>query len=373
LVLLTCLALVALNDYRQQQRNREAAANLSDILATQLASSASQAMLTRDRLSLQAQVTGLASHRAIATAAIYDATNKPLAVSGSNQTNEAYNIEATITVDDSVAGYARVSLTEPLKRLGWQDPLVILMAILCAGLTFAAAIRPAVQRTNPDELNAVDPNFTIEVTGPPQGQPSEPAAEQLADSNEAGTAAGEEPAVDMITAADSQAVTAQVVLELNQALEHPLSAILADAIQQVCQLYNGSAKPMSKGVIVDFGESEGEDFNFRAFCAGRLWQQLLDKINQQHPSVAAHIWIRQNSEQEETQQDQQLGDIYLSRLVLAQGELSAKISIVEEEGDWYRVKSVSEEIDRLLQNQLEHLISTLQDKYGEADQPPPVN
>ena len=50
--------------------------------------------------------------------------------------------------------------------------------------------------------------------------------------------------------------------------------------------------------------------------------------------------------------------IYLTRLVLAEGELANRISIVEVGDDWYRVNGVSDDYEQLLRGQLARLLPT---------------
>ena len=96
--------------------------------------------LCEERPPVQALVTGLAGHPAITGAAIFDAADSPLAASGRVDQPGAHAVSADITVDEGVAGYARVGLaTRPYWR-GLEDPIVLIAALACAGLAYTVAL-----------------------------------------------------------------------------------------------------------------------------------------------------------------------------------------------------------------------------------------
>lgn len=321
LVFAACLAMVSLGDYLRLQHEQRTAAELANILADQLASGASQAMLTGDRLALQVLVTDLARHPDIAAASVYDAGDKLLALSGDKPTERAFTVRADIELDDSVAGYASITL---LHFPGWNglgDPALVLAAAGFAALVFLAAlVPPAALRS----LNA--PEEAAGLAASPRAQP-----------------------VDTSPGAE-----VQVLLAPGISPPHPLLDDLDRAAGQVCHLYDGQGELLANGLKAHF--TRGTDRNFRAFCAAWLWRGLLVRHGAAYPGVETTVFIRGIDEDSADPPPAEGNAVYLTRVALAQGDLANRISITQADDDWYRVKSVSEDYEQLLQRQLTRIL-----------------
>jgi len=310
LVFTACMAMVALNDRERQRHERRAAAELADILAEQLASGASQAMLTGDRLALQVLVTDLARHPGIAAASVHDGADKLLALSGEKPTAAAFTVRANIQLDDSVAGYASITLLHSPGWNGLAEPGLLLAAAGFGLLVMLAALAPA------------------------------PAAR----TDERGEMAAK---VSLDTSAGAEV---EVLLGPEIAPPHPLLEGLDRAAGQVCHLYDGQGELLVNGLKARF--TRGTDRNFRAFCAAWLWRGLVTQHAAAFPGLDATVLIKGIDEDLAGPPPAEGNAVYLTRLVLAHGDLANRISIVEADDEWYRVKAVNEDYEQLLQRQL---------------------
>jgi uncharacterized membrane protein affecting hemolysin expression len=263
---------------------------LGDSLARQLASDASNPLVQGDKLSLQSLLNKIIKSPIIVSGAIYDVANRPLAAAG-REPEDGQSLSASITFQDSIAGYAVITLdTTPLQQyasaLGWQ---LVLLALLLSGLCYVLSLQPAryVSRLIND-LAAIaslpagkrSRNTRISYQGHDELQ-------QLAKQLIAEPAAILAPNPPGKLRSQGRAVLAFHIVnlaELQQQHTTPeLQQLFLDFEQRlklISQLYNGVLSTHSSdSLCLSFDAIDDEDsYPFRALCCGYLmlqWQPQL--------------------------------------------------------------------------------------------------
>jgi uncharacterized membrane protein affecting hemolysin expression len=262
---------------------------LGDSLARQLASDASNPLVKGDKLSLQALLNKLIKSPLIASGAIYDVANRPLAAAG-RATDDGQSLSASITFQDSIAGYAVITLdTAPLQQhastLGWQ---LVLLALLLSGLCYVLSLLPARYLSNfINDLAAIasvaDSKRKRNTRISYQGQDE---LQQLAKQLISGPAAATPIQTDKPHSQGRAVLAFRIVnlAELQQQQTAPaLQQLLIDFEQRlklISQLYNGVLSiHSSDSLCLSFDAMDEEhSYPFRALCCGYLimqWQPQL--------------------------------------------------------------------------------------------------
>ena len=113
-------------------------------LVQQLARDASNPLVQGDKLSLQSILNKLVESPIVLKGAIYDVANRPIAEAGQQQ-KDGQTLSASITFQDSIAGYALITidatpLQQQAQQLGWQ---LVLLALLLAAVSYFLSFLPA--------------------------------------------------------------------------------------------------------------------------------------------------------------------------------------------------------------------------------------
>ncbi len=279
--LMACLILILASHQGDRQLIERSSQLFGDSLAQQLARDASNPLVQGDKLSLQSILNKLVASPIVLRGAIYDVENRPIAEAGQQQA-EGQSLSASITFQDSIAGYAVITLdASPLLQQAnntrWQ---LVLLAILLAACCYLSALFPArtfsavlmdlaelirtpkSQRTpnrqiaypGKDELQQL---ASIILSLPPPPEPSKtPPSSVLS------------PAILMIELVNLK------TLQDDQSPQQ-LSKILANFKQQlemICRLYEGELSvSRSNSFCIHFNPADDEsNYPFRALCSGYL-------------------------------------------------------------------------------------------------------
>lgn len=140
----SALLLIMANYQGGRELIRHSSQLFGDSLARQLAVEASNPLVQSDRLSLQSLLNKLIESPLVVHGVIYDVGNRPLVEAG-NATFQGQSLSASITFQDSIAGYAVITLdTSPLQQrasaLGWR---LLLLALLLSAGGYAVSWWPA--------------------------------------------------------------------------------------------------------------------------------------------------------------------------------------------------------------------------------------
>ncbi|ARN73560.1 hypothetical protein BST96_05160 [Oceanicoccus sagamiensis] len=261
-----------------------------DSLAQQLARDASNPLVQGDKLSLQSIVNKLVASPIVLRGAIYDVENRPIAEAGEQQA-DGQSLSASITFQDSIAGYAVITLdAKPLLQQAantrWQ---LAFLALLLSAFCYLLALIPARRLTAVLlDLAAItrlpksrrDSNTGIDYPG--QDELQQLAAIILA------MPAPPEPGKVTISSSLSPAILAIEIVNLKALQQDPntqqLSQGLAKLKQQlemICKLYEGELQVnRSNGFSIHFKPTDDENnYPFRALCSGYLivqWMQDQD-------------------------------------------------------------------------------------------------
>lgn len=294
-----CSSILIIVSFQNENRLIHHSSELfGDSLAKQLALDASNPLVQGDSLSLQSLLNELVESPLILHGAIYNVSNRPIAEAGADKSS-GQSLSASITFQDSIAGYAVITLdTSPLQKharaLGWQ--LVIFAILLSGGVYFLSlyaagyvssvlrdlaviASIPTSQR-NPntlvnyagdDELQALAKKIIAGPDSLPEEQPDE-LDEEFPESSFDG---------DQSFAAIK--ITNRTDLERTHGKEKTAQLIagLKQQLTLVCQLYDGDMMNVdSNSFGIGFtSEHDADSYPFKTLCSAYLvlrWQQQQD-------------------------------------------------------------------------------------------------
>jgi len=285
--LLASLTLILASHHGDRQLIERSSQLFGDSLAQQLARDASNPLVQGDKLSLQSILNKLVASPIVLRGAIYDVENRPIAEAGEQQA-QGQSLSASITFQDSIAGYAVITLdAKPLlqqaKSTHWQ---LAFLAILLSAFCYLMALLPARQ------LSAVLLDLAT-ITRLPKSRrtdntridyPGQDELQQLANIILA-LPPPPEPAKATISSSLSPAILAIEIINLKtlqqdqnpQSLSQSLMT-LKQQLDMICKLYEGELQVnRSNGFSIHFKPTDDENnYPFRALCSGYLliqWMQ----------------------------------------------------------------------------------------------------
>lgn len=295
LATLACLILVLASYHGNKQLVQHSATLFGKSLIQQLSREASNPLVQNDKLSLQALLNELVNTPIVTHAVIYDVENHPMAEAGEHQSG--VSLSASITFQDSLAGYALItlnsqSLNKQATVLAWQlaglaallVALIYLLSLLPARLVSAllADLTVLASRTQSstslrvgyrgdDELQALAQQL---LHGPNREQQRSP-----------------EPQPYAILALDITALPSAQASRTQYHASNQHSAVnewLADCHNQltiICKLYDGQLSVSGPcQYSARFYPTDKEDsYPFRALCSGYLIQQWINNRKQAYP------------------------------------------------------------------------------------------
>ena len=161
LATLACIVIVLASYQGNRQLVQKSAALFGESLIQQLSRDAANPLVQDDKLSLQALLNELVNSPMVLHAVIYDVENRPITEAG--QQRDGLSLSASITFQDSIAGYAVItldslSLQQQTNSLAWQ--LIALTALLAVLIYWLSAI-PA------RHISAVLDDLTVIAARPP--------------------------------------------------------------------------------------------------------------------------------------------------------------------------------------------------------------
>lgn len=270
-----------LNEHRLIDHSSEL---FGESLTKQLAMDASNPLVQGDNLSLQSLLNELVESPLVIHGAIYDVTNKPLAEAGALHSS-AQSLSASVTFQDSIAGYAVVTLdTSPLQQhatvLGWQ---LFILAVLLTGVAYLLSLYAAryLSSTIRDltviasiPIDQRNPNTTVKYTGRDE-------LSDLAKQIITAPVTVQKPSHNKKVGRSVVAIQLPNVSHLQaQHDEQEIAQLRADFDQKlalICPLYDGeSVRSGSNNVFIYFTSKDNEQsYPFRAICTALLilqWQ-----------------------------------------------------------------------------------------------------
>lgn len=143
-------------------------------LAEQLATMSAEPLIGGDRISLSTLATRINQPAEVVSVSIYTIDDRVLAISGS-ASNSAPHFIHPIVFEDTVAGYARVTLSPAVFRTGPPAPLLTLWVFACtlAGLVIGyLADQRWARATATAPVRVPEPASTDPQTAPPGALPS---------------------------------------------------------------------------------------------------------------------------------------------------------------------------------------------------------
>lgn len=239
-----------------------------NIISTQLAENAREPLIQSDKISLQAMLSELTEHPQIHHATIYNLQNQPIAEAG--EPGPGFDYSASITFQDSIAGYAVISIDHSMlagnTTLAWQ---LLMLSMILTGLVYASALlagrqttKPAIQASKVTEIENHDDKSIEDL---PSIAPYEhPVEDQIAISDRAFL---------HIVATNIPSSQAAIDQQQQQAIQW-----LEQQLMDICQLYDGQVTPLrANSFTVTFYNTDDDSYPFRTLCCACLARQLLKK------------------------------------------------------------------------------------------------
>ena len=261
-----------------------------DSLAKQLALEASNSLVQGDNLSLQSLLNEFVESPLVLHGAIYNVSNRPIAEAGINHSS-GQSLSASITFQDSIAGYAVITLdTSPLRRHTslLRSQLVIITLLLSGGIYFlslyAARYVSSVMRDLAVIANIPahqrNPNTLVNYAGDDELQA---LAKTIISGPDSSPEEQTESSVE-----DEQCIAVIKITNLSdierthgkETAAH-LTAGLQQQLSLICQLYDGDRVSIDEANIgICFTSKQDEDsYPFKTLCSAYLalrWQQQQD-------------------------------------------------------------------------------------------------
>jgi uncharacterized membrane protein affecting hemolysin expression len=236
-----------------------------NIIATQLAQNARDAVIQQDKISLQAMLSELAEQAPMQQATIYDLHNQAIAQAG--ETGPGFDYSASITFQDSIAGYAVITISSASMAgpgtLAWQ---LLMLSMILTGFVYASALPLAKYTTKSTRQPDADTTFA-EI----------PADNEIAHSR---------AALSTQVVEDQLAMTDRALLHIT--ITNPLDSTamgqrheqaaqwLKTQLVDICRLYEGQlSSPGANCFVATFYNTDEDNYPFRALCGASLTMQLL--------------------------------------------------------------------------------------------------
>lgn len=279
--LLATLIMILASAQSQRQVISRSSELFGESLVRQLARDASSPLVQGDKLSLQAILNKLIESPLVVHGAVYDVENRPVAEAGAP--TAGHDVSASITFQDSIAGYAVVTFdTHQLRaQVGQQSWQLVALAVLVSALVYVLALYPGRQ------LSAIINDLVVIASTPLKRRRANThisyrGEDELGALAEAVLAGPPEmnkghPKGDYALLIFE--ITNMPSLQVNLG-DQALAAAITTLYQQlkmVCRLYDGELQASrSQCFTARFDASDNTpDYPFRALCSAFLIEQRL--------------------------------------------------------------------------------------------------
>lgn len=287
--LLTALIVVVANHYESKDLISRSGQLHGESLVRQLARDARNPLVQSDKLSLQAILNRLVESPVIIRGTIYNLENQIVADAGEVR-RRAQSISASITFQDTIAGYAVITLNAtPLNEQATSSNIrMVILSVLLAVISYFIYLIPA------RNISSVIKDLTV-IAGIPHNQRknnvniSYKGDDELQKLAQQVLARQSKPTPSMHSSQGTNVCYRAVLairlsnlreLRINHS-EQGVSALLNNIYQQldtICKLYDGAVEVNSSSsfVLTFDGTNYDETYPFRAICAGHLalmWAQ----------------------------------------------------------------------------------------------------
>ena len=374
--LLASITLILASQHGDRQLIERSSQLFGDSLAQQLARDASNPLVQGDKLSLQSILNKLVASPIVLRGAIYDVENRPIAEAGEQQA-EGQSLSASITFQDSIAGYAVITMdAEPLLQQAsstrWQ---LAFLALLLAAFCYLLALFPA-RRLSAVLLDLAaltrlpksrrTPNTRIDYPGsdelkqlaniilslPPPPEPTK-----------ASTSSSLSPAILAIEMVNLKALQQdQNSQQLSQGL-----ARFKKQLEMICKLYEGELRVnRSNGFSIHFNPTDDENnYPFRALCSGYLIVQWMQ--DQELLTVRAGLALDEKSGKHSSDIDKALALQATTEQALdiaIKGKLVINSTIYNHASVGNRVQSSISNHGETISKSSSRIVETLLEPYG---------
>ena len=364
--ILVLIAGGAINFLNQQQlviANENLAKQIGDAMASQLATNATNDVITDDKLALQTMLQQFRNTPIINYAAVLDATDDIIVESGDAPLDKTpFQFKAEITVDDGIVGHAHISLNQafsPKTNNSFISAVAIVSLAIMSFYLSNIMLKPFSKRLT---------LITARIRGVNSAGSEYLWQDEIGELDRATQKLlpklYKEPAIDQAP----RAVMVMHAPQLSENLSKEALIEIGGELKKIVSLYGGDFHAMGDTTTIVFDQTTNN--SFQALCAGILVREVMMALSDRYNELSK-VAIGIDSEAKESDDDRsQLWQqhlnyatelatsnkgVSLSHTVFGSGNISEQIS-VSESREGFRLKSVKKELKELLEQQLSQLL-----------------
>lgn len=261
---------------------------IGESLAGQLANDASNALVQGNKLSLQVLLKNIVRNPLIIHGAIYDISHRPIAEAGTHNDDNTQSFSASISFQDSLAGYAVVTLkaTHLEQEAQAQYVQLAILGILLSTLVFWFILKPATYLSD-----AIRDLTSLAKTPTHRRNQNTRIAYRGNDELLVLAQAIIDGPEGQVGKSNSHLSTAYAALtiRINNAAElteqqttHNFSEKLHAQLERICHLYEGQLfLTQNNHLNIIFAQTDDDNYPFRAVCSA----YILKSISQQEQNA----------------------------------------------------------------------------------------
>jgi uncharacterized membrane protein affecting hemolysin expression len=363
LVLLAGSAIHFLNQQQLVIANKNLANQIGYAMASQLATNATNDVITDDKLALQTMLQQFRNTPIINYAAVLDATDDIIVESGDAPLDKTpFQFKAEITVDDGIVGHAHISLNQafsPKTNNSFINAVAIIGLAIISFYLSNIILKPFTKRLT---------LITARIKGANSAGSEYLWQDELGELDQATQMLlpklYKEPSAE-------QAPRAVMVMHAPQLCDNLSKEALVEIsseLKKIVSLYGGDFHAMSDATTIVFDQAANN--SFQALCAGILVREVMMALSDRYTQLS-NVSVGIDSEAKESDDDRselwqhhlnyatelaaENKGVSLSHTVFSSDNISEQIS-VSQSREGFRLKSVKKELKELLEQQLSQLL-----------------
>ena len=362
-VLLAGSAIHFLNQQQLVIANENLAEQIGDAMASQLATNATNDVITDNKLALQTMLQQFRNTPIINYAAVLDATDDIIVESGDAPLDKTpFQFKAEITVDDGIVGHAHISLNQafsPKTNNSFINAVAIIGLAIISFYLSNVILKPFTRRLT---------LITARIKGVNSAGSEYQWQDELGELEHATQTLLPKLYKEPLTEQAPRAVMVMHSPQLSEDLSQDALVEISGELKKIVSLYGGDFHAMGDTTTIIFDQAANN--SFQALCAGILVREVMMALSDRYTELGK-VAVGIDSEAKESETDRsQLWEqhlsyatelatankgVSLSHTVFSNGNISEQIS-VSEGREGFRLKSVKKELKELLEQQLRQLL-----------------
>jgi uncharacterized membrane protein affecting hemolysin expression len=363
LVLLAASAVHFLNQQQLVVANKNLANQIGHAMAGQLATNATNDVITDDKLALQTMLQQFRNTPIIHYAAVLDATDHIIVESGDAPLDKTpFQFKAEVTVDDGIVGHAHISLNQAFSPKT-NNSFISAIAIIALAI-FSFYLSTIILKPFTTRLTLI----TARIKGINSAGSDYPWQDELGELDRATQTLLPKLYKEPSAKQAPRAIMVMHAPQLSKNVSQEALIEISSELKNIVSLYGGDFHAMTDTTTIIFDQADNN--SFQALCAGILVREVMMALSDRYNELSK-VSVGINSETKNSAEDrsklwqQQLNyaaelattnkGVSLSHTVLSSGNISEQIS-VSQSREGFRLKSVKKELKELLEQQLSRLL-----------------